>query len=108
MWGAQPGQGSVSLPLLKIIQTQGENLVVICDRELLGKKFKEGKFQIEAKESFYSGREATIDECIQALRNATIANMLGSIVDHAIEAGIIDKDNVLRIAGVPHAQLVRL
>ncbi|MGC8816428.1 MAG: DUF424 domain-containing protein [Candidatus Hadarchaeum sp.] len=108
MRGTQSGQGSVNLPLLRIIQTQGENLVIICDRELLGKKFKEGKFQIEVKESFYCGREATIDECIQALRNATIANLLGSIVDHAIDAGIIEKRNVLRIAGVPHAQLVRL
>ncbi|MGQ9788028.1 MAG: DUF424 domain-containing protein [Candidatus Hadarchaeaceae archaeon] len=98
----------MNLPLLKIIQTRGENLVIVCDRELLGKKLKEGKFKIEVRESFYSGREATVDECLQALRSATIANTLGSIVNHAIEAGIVDKDNVLWIAGVPHAQLVRL
>ncbi|KUO41085.1 MAG: hypothetical protein APZ16_05750 [Candidatus Hadarchaeum yellowstonense] len=98
----------MSLPLLRIIKTRGENLVIICDRELLGKKFKEGKFQIEVKESFYAGREASVDECLQALRNATIANMVGSIVDHAIKEGIVDKCNVIKIKGVTHAQLVRL
>jgi len=98
----------VSLPLLRTIQTRGENLVIVCDRELLGKKFKEGNLQIEVKESFYGGREASVEKCIEALRNATIANLLGSIVDCAVEAGIVDRRNVLRIKGVKHAQLVRL
>lgn len=98
----------MNLPLLRTIQTQGENLVVICDKELLGKKFKDGKLQIEVKESFYGGKEESVDKCIEALRNATIANMLGSIVECAVEEGIVDRSMVLRIKGVQHAQLVRL
>ena len=97
----------MSLPLLKTIQTRGENLVVICDKELLGKKFKEGKYQIEAKESFYGGNEASVEKCIEALKCATIANLLGSIVKHAMEVGIIERGCVLEIQGVQHAQLVR-
>jgi hypothetical protein len=34
--------------------------------------------------------------------------MLGSIVEHAIESGIVERCNVLEIGGVKHAQLVRL
>jgi hypothetical protein len=81
--------------------------VVICDRGLLGKKFKEGKFQLEVRESFYGGEETSEERCIEALRNATIANMVGSIVERAIEAGLVDRANVLKIQGVKHAQLVR-
>jgi len=98
----------VSLPLLRIVQTPNENLVIVCDRELLGKKFNDGKLQIEVKESFYGGHEASVEKCIAALRNATIANLLGSIVDCAVDAGIIDRCNVIGINGVRHAQLVRL
>lgn len=96
------------MPYLRVIRTQGEVLVIVCDPELLGKKFKQGMLRLEVKESFYRGTEANVKECIAALRNATIANLVGSIVGHAIEAGLVERANVLRIQNVPHAQLVRL
>ncbi|GAH01321.1 unnamed protein product, partial [marine sediment metagenome] len=40
------------MPFLKVIRTQDEVLVVVCDSELLGKKFKQGKLKLEVKESF--------------------------------------------------------
>ncbi len=98
----------MNLPYLRVIRTQGEVLVVVCDPELLGKKFEQGKMRLEVKESFYRGTEANVKECIAALRKATIANLVGSIVGHAIKAGLIERTNVLRIQNVPHAQLVRL
>lgn len=98
----------MNLPYLRVIRTQGEVLVVVCDQELLGKKFEQGEMRLEVKESFYRGTEANVKECIAALRKATIANLVGSIVGHAIKAGLIERTNVLRIQNVPHAQLVRL
>jgi len=91
-----------------VIQTQGEVLVVVCDPELLGKKFEQGELGLEVKESFYRGEEASVEECLAALREATIANLVGSIVGHAVEAGIIERANVIKIQNVPHAQLVKL
>ena len=96
------------MPLLRVVRTRGETLVVICDRELLGKTFRRRGMKLEVKESFYRGREATVEECISALREATIANLVGSIVEHAIKAGIIDRRNVFKFEGVPHAQMVRM
>ncbi|MCK4405061.1 MAG: DUF424 family protein [Hadesarchaea archaeon] len=96
------------MPYLRVIQTQGEVLVIVCDSELLGKKLKQGKLRLDVKESFYRGTEANIKECIAALRKATIANLVGSIVGHAVKAGIIERENVLRIQNVPHAQLVSI
>ncbi|MEM2874425.1 MAG: DUF424 family protein [Candidatus Hadarchaeales archaeon] len=96
------------MPLLRKLNHGGERLVIICDRELLGRKFKCGELKLEVKESFYGGEEASVQECLRALEEATIGNMVGSIVDEAIKAGIIDGRNVIRFEGVPHAQLVRL
>jgi hypothetical protein len=64
--------------------------------------------KLEVKESFYNGREASVEECLAAIRNATIANLVGSIVGHAVKAGIIEKQKILRFQRVPHAQLVRM
>ncbi len=43
-----------------------------------------------------------------ALKEATIANMVGSIVKHAIQAGLVKPANVIELQKVPHAQIVRL
>ncbi|MDH5685866.1 MAG: DUF424 family protein, partial [Hadesarchaea archaeon] len=43
------------MPSLRVVRTQGEVLVVVCDPELLGKKFKQGELKLEVKESFYRG-----------------------------------------------------
>jgi len=96
------------LPLLRKLKHKNETLVIVCDRELLGKKFRSGELKMEIKTSFYEGEEASVEECMRALEEATIANMVGSIVDEAIKAGIVDSDCVVRFEGVPHAQLVRL
>ncbi len=96
------------VPLLRTVQQGTENVVMICDKELLGKKFKEGELTIEVKESFYGGHDASVEKCIAALQSATIANLLGSIIKKAVSAGIIDQNNVIKIQKVLHAQLIRL
>jgi hypothetical protein len=75
---------------------------------LVGKEFREGKFRLRVNESFYRGEEKSVGECLAALRGATVANLVGSIVEHAIKADIIKPENVIHIQNVAHAQLVRL
>ena len=82
-------------------------MVTVCDAELFGKEFKEGKLRLKIERSFYEGKEASVEECLEALRGATVANLVGSIVEHAIRAGLIDRENVIKVQKVPHAQLVR-
>jgi hypothetical protein len=90
------------------VRTKGEVLVIICDAELIGKEYRQGELKLNVNESFYCGREASIKECLEALREATMANMVGSIIKHAIKEGIVDRANVIKIQGVPHAQMVRI
>jgi hypothetical protein len=86
---------------------QNEVMVTVCDSELLGKVFREGELKLEVNRSFYDGNEAGIEECLGALKGATIGNLVGSIVEQAVEAGFINPANILRIQGIPHAQFVR-
>ncbi|MEM2924537.1 MAG: DUF424 domain-containing protein [Methanocellales archaeon] len=94
---------------LKIYKTQDHILVAVCDKEILGMKICEGELEIEISERFYKGKIASTSEVIKALESATVANLFGErAVACALEKGLIEKQNVLWINGIPHAQLYRL
>ena len=80
-------------------------ILAVCDEELIGRTFSEGKLQITLYESFYKG--VLVDEkgLEEHIRSATILNLVGErCIEKAVEMGWVDKDNILKIEGVPHAQ----
>lgn len=96
------------MPHLSVKKKRDETVVSVCDSELFGETLEEDNLHLEVDKSFYEGEETSVEECLEALKGATIVNMLGSIVEHAVETGYVDSENVLEIEGVPHAQMVRL
>ena len=92
------------------IYKQGDDLVIgACDEGLLGKKFTDGKFQIDVSRNFYDGQRVDKNSLKKYLLDATIANLVGEeTVKCAIKLGIIDADCILKIKGVPHAQMIRM
>ena len=94
---------------IRIYKRGNDVLIGACDEKLLGKKFEEGKFQIHVKKDFYDGKRVTPEDLKKHLRDATIANLVGKeTVECAIKAGIVDPDCVIKIKGVPHAQMVKM
>ncbi|MDV3104332.1 MULTISPECIES: DUF424 domain-containing protein [Thermococcus] len=94
---------------VKIYRVQGEVLLAACDEELLGKTFREGKLKLEVRERFYKGELMDEDALESLLGEATIANLTGErCVSKAIELGYVDPERVLRIEGIPHAQMAKL
>ncbi|NJE06325.1 DUF424 domain-containing protein [Thermococcus sp. M36] len=94
---------------VKIYRVQGEVLLAACDEELLGKTFREGELKLEVKERFYKGNLVEEDALENLLEEATIANLTGErCVSKAIELGYVDRERILYIDGVPHAQMARL
>ena len=94
---------------IKIYKKGNDILLGACDEKLLGKKFEDGKFQIEVKRDFYDGERITSKALIKLLEDATIANLVGKeTIKCAIEAGIIDPECIIKINGIPHAQMVKM
>ncbi|ADT85156.1 MULTISPECIES: DUF424 domain-containing protein [Thermococcus] len=94
---------------VKVYRVQGEVLLAACDEELMGKTFREGELKLEVKERFYKGELRDVEDLEKLLEEATIANLVGErCVGKAIELGYIDKDRVLYIQGVPHAQMAKM
>lgn len=91
---------------MRIYKVRGEIMVAACDRELLGKKFEEGELILEVKDSFYYESFVTDLTFLNSMKIATIANLVGEhVVDLAIREGYVEKEGVIRIGGVPHAQM---
>jgi hypothetical protein len=114
MWGKASGEkhivcGAENLFRMKIYRVQKETIVAVCDSDLVGNIFESGDFRIEVKEDFYGKEEYGSDEVKRALQIATIANITGEkAVRLAIEIGIIDRNNVLKIGRCWHAQMVTI
>jgi hypothetical protein len=88
----------------------GQNVVLaVCDCELLGKTLREGKIVFRIKNEFYNGRKATLEEAVGLINNSTIVNLVGKCcVEKAIAEGFVHPEAVLKIEGVPHAQIVKI
>jgi hypothetical protein len=94
---------------LRTFKTGTETLVAGCDVEVAGRTFQENDLYLEVKEDFYCGDCVTLDASGALLQKATILNLVGEkIVGKAIELGLVDPENVLRIGETVHAQMVRL
>jgi hypothetical protein len=90
------------------VMSSYRNVVAICDSELLGKRFEEGKFQLDVKESFYKGEEVSEEEAIRTMKRMSAEdatfNIVGkNSVDIALKAGIVVEEGIGEIQGVPFA-----
>jgi len=84
------------------------DVVAICDSDLIGKRFEEGKRQLDIKEHFFKGEEVTKEEAIKhlafQLREDATFNIVGKeSIDAAIKAGVINQDSVDNIGNIPFA-----
>jgi len=94
---------------IKIYKQGNDLLIGACDEELIGKIFEDGKFQIDVNKNFYDGERINAKLLKKYLNEATIANLVGKeTIKYAIDFGFIDEDSVIKIKGVPHAQMVRM
>ena len=94
---------------MKILNINGEVLLAAADSELINRNLREGKLHLEVKQDFYGEMKVSEETLISSLGICTIANLVGErVVNAAIEANYIDRENVIRIDGVPHAQLAKI
>jgi hypothetical protein len=94
---------------MKILNINGEVLLAAADSELINRNLREGKLHLEVKQDFYGEMKVSEETLISSLGICTIANLVGErVVNAAIEANYIDRENVIRIEGIPHAQMAKI
>ncbi len=82
------------------------HVIAICDSSLLGKKFEEGKRQLDVRENFFKGEEHTYNEVVKIIqleaREDSTFNIVGrESIKAAKEAGVITQENVAILQSIP-------
>lgn len=93
--------------LIKIHKSY-RNVVGICDKELIGKKFEQGNFQLDVKDSFFNSKKVSQEEAEKILLDMDMEDATFNIVGPkstqlALKLGIITQEGIKTIGGVPFA-----
>ncbi len=82
-------------------------LLVITDEDILGKKFEEGKKQLDLAAKFYLGEKKTKEEVKKLIPKARHLHLTGKhIVALAVELDLVNPKHILWVDKVPHAEVV--
>lgn len=93
---------------VKVYQHGREILVAACDKDLLGKTLREGELKLSVERDFYEGEDGDEEILVNRLENSTVANLVGEkVCAIAIKHNFITEECILRISGVPHAQMLK-
>ena len=88
---------------------EGKVILAVCDSEIIGKCYTEGERQLDLSSNFYKGEEMDEKRILNLMKSVNIVNLCGkSAVELGIKAGVIDKEMVIVISGVPHAEGVNV
>lgn len=91
---------------LKINKTEQNEIIAVCDSDLIGKKFSENGLNLDINEIFYKGEIMNEKEIIKILKESININIVGKeSIKLAVKAGIINKDNIIKIKNIPHAMV---
>ena len=84
-------------------------MVACCDEDLMGKTFREGRLRLSLDAGFYGDKLFGLGEAMAFLDKADILNLVGkTVIDAAIEKGIVHPAAVIVISGIPHVQVMRM
>jgi hypothetical protein len=112
MWSLFTGDDEVKYlcsVYVKVHSFQGCVLIAVCDEELLGKILNEKDICFDVSEKFFKGLKMSVEEAIDLIRNADTANLIGArIVNRAMKEKLVHPEAIMSIAGIPHAQIVKL
>ncbi len=93
---------------VKLHRGPGGDVLAVCDAELLGQTFSEGRLRLKVGEGFYGGDTVEEEIMIEHLNRASSINIVGNrAVEIAIREGFVDPSCTIVIQGVSHAQVLR-
>lgn len=94
---------------MKIQHIQGEILLAAADSDLVNRDLREGKLHLKIAPEFYGETNVSDETFMSSMGLCTIANLVGKhVVDLAIRSEFVDRENIIYIDRVPHAQFAKL
>ncbi len=90
-------------------ETEKGTLIAACDEALIGRTFRQGKMRLMLDARFYGKNTVTVEEAVTMLEPAEMMNLAGhEIVQAAVDRGLVHPAAIIRIAGIPHVQVLKM
>lgn len=94
--------------MLVKIHSSYRNVIAICDSNLIGKTFEEGKRAITVNPHFFQGEEKNEQDIAQIMEEGSAEDYTFNIVGPesvalALKLGIIKQEGIIQIQGIPLA-----
>ncbi|NDB32447.1 MAG: DUF424 family protein [Nitrososphaeria archaeon] len=87
---------------VKTSNYQSNNMLNMCDEDLLGKTLKNGNAQINISQSYYGQRLVDSAEAQMLLQNCSVLNLVGkNTIQMSVDLKIGSQQGVKTIDGVP-------
>ncbi|RLE38672.1 hypothetical protein DRJ17_03370 [Candidatus Woesearchaeota archaeon] len=91
--------------IVKVHSSKNTTILVISDKEIVGKKFSDEHIQLDLDSDFFKGREMTQVEIESLLKTANNIIFTGKkAVNLGLKKNLIEQNSILKIQGVPYAQ----
>lgn len=82
-------------------------VLAVCDEELLGQSFSEGRLRLNVGRGFYGGEVVGESVLVAMFADASTLNLVGEkAVAVAIREGLVDPERTIAVSGIPHAQVL--
>ncbi|MDE1851647.1 MAG: DUF424 family protein [Candidatus Micrarchaeota archaeon] len=96
---------------IKTYETEKGTMIAMCDEELLGKEFGDGKAKLDLNRyaSFYKGELQEEGKISIDMESIYSANVVGErSVAIMIRTGVATEDEIKRVSGIPFLQVYRV
>ena len=82
-------------------------LLVVTDKDILGKSFADQRAQLDLSKAFYKGVERSTEEVKKIVHTARHLHLTGKeAVALGVELDVVETKKILWVQGVPHAEVV--
>ncbi len=94
---------------LKIHSFPEGNVIALCDKDILGKRFEEKELVLDIDKDFYEGEEASKEDVFKALGECVSATIAGNeAVALALECNAVSEGGVKEVCGIKCALMFRI
>ena len=84
-----------------------DNVLAVCDEDIVGKVFEEGEIVLNLDPDFYGNTACSEEEIKEMFNQCSVLNLCGEkTIKFFNEKLGLSFENVIRIKGIPHVQSV--
>ena len=86
---------------VKTVSLDGQNLVNICDKEILGTIAKDDKREVHISKEYFGGEVVGVKDALAKVQESSIANIAGkNIIKEVINAKMASKSAIKKVGQI--------